>query len=117
MKSNLDAAQRLFGDDGKPESVALASKEWRISSHDDAEHRAMVADRRRRHIARLEALQRVLGELKTVASAADGTGRMLGVPCLFASSLLHEAEKRERELATLIGMHNRHLAALEARRA
>ncbi len=113
MKRELDAAQRLVGDDGKAENVALASKDWKITSHDDAEHRATVLERRRLHIFRLGALQRELAVLITVAKNCDTSGRQLAVADLFPSTLLHVLGQRERELMAVIRMHESHLAALE----
>jgi len=107
---------RLFEGSDAPENVALAGKDWRITTHDDLEHREQVIERKRLHLFRLRAIEREFDTLKLVAKNADSSGRMLGVACLYASALIHDVERRQQELAGIIKMHERQLNALEAQR-
>jgi len=113
MKSNLDAAQRLVGDDGKPAEATLQSKDWKITTHDKAEHMGKVIEHQRTYALQLRAADRVLGDLLTVLKNAAKTAERLQAYDSFPAVLEHRLEKEQSELGAVIKRHEREIAALE----
>ena len=111
MKSNLGPAERLLGDDGRPQQAENASR-LPITTHDRAEHLTAVVANRRAHIAALEAADKAIGGTVAALQAAVKSAERLQVHDGVAATLLFELQRNQ--ITSAIKRHQRELGALEA---
>lgn len=108
------AKDNFFKDDGKPEVTAVPSADWKIKTHDHAEHLRGVIDTRRTYLGQLRDVDRATDGLIALLESAGKTAEKLSSYDGTAHAIAVLLRTEQPKLKGVILNSERNIAALES---